>query len=60
MWHVFIKTVVNFGILLNIFFVEGYVGSTDLWAPNTGNSWRTTTDIQDNWASMISNIDNVE
>ncbi|MBD0743384.1 NPCBM/NEW2 domain-containing protein [Streptomyces sp. CBMA152] len=24
------------------------------WAPNVGNSWRTTGDISDNWSSMIS------
>ena len=27
------------------------------WAPAVGNSWRTTQDIQDNWASMISRAD---
>jgi len=26
------------------------------WAPAVGNSWRTTYDINDNWASMIENI----
>lgn len=35
----------------------GGVGVNDLWPPNVGNSWRTTNDIQDNWASMINNID---
>jgi len=28
------------------------------WAPEVGNSWRTTGDIADNWQSMISNLDN--
>ncbi len=41
------------------FSMEGGVGGGDPLAPSLGNSWRTTTDIQDNWASMISNIDNV-
>jgi len=27
------------------------------WAPNVGNSWRTTGDISDNWARMLSRID---
>jgi len=27
------------------------------WAPNVGNSWRTTGDISDNWERMISRID---
>ena len=27
------------------------------WAPATGNLWRTTTDIEDTWASMLSNLD---
>ena len=26
------------------------------WAPKVGNSWRTTTDIQDDWNSMISKL----
>ncbi|XP_030941402.1 alpha-galactosidase 1-like [Quercus lobata] len=28
-----------------------------LWGSKVGNSWRTTNDIADNWASMISRID---
>jgi hypothetical protein len=39
--------------------MEGGVGGGDSLAPSLGNSWRTTTDIQDNWASMIDNINNV-
>lgn len=39
--------------------LKGGVGPGDAWAPNVGNSWRTTSDIQDHWASMISNIDRV-
>ena len=27
------------------------------WAPEVGNSWRTTGDINDSWQSMISNLD---
>ncbi len=27
------------------------------WASDVGNSWRTTGDIQDNWASMVSRAD---
>jgi alpha-galactosidase len=27
------------------------------WAPRVGNLWRTTDDIGDNWASMLSNLD---
>jgi alpha-galactosidase len=27
------------------------------WAGAVGNSWRTTGDIQDNWGSMLSNLD---
>jgi alpha-galactosidase len=27
------------------------------WAPRIGNLWRTTDDIGDNWASMLSNLD---
>jgi len=27
------------------------------WAPPIGNLWRTTDDIGDNWASMLSNLD---
>jgi alpha-galactosidase len=27
------------------------------WAPRAGNLWRTTDDISDNWASMLSNLD---
>lgn len=27
------------------------------WAPNVGNSWRTTGDISDNWTSMTSRAD---
>ena len=41
------------------FSIKGGVGKNDLWAPSVGNSWRTTDDIQDNWDSMISNIDHV-
>ena len=27
------------------------------WAPATGNLWRTTGDIEDNWNSMLANLD---
>jgi hypothetical protein len=56
---VYIETISTFAIFLDIFFIKGGVGKYDLWPANVGNSWRTTDDIQDNWASMISNIDQV-
>eukprot|EP00483_Globobulimina_turgida_P008660 UN08678 len=31
--------------------------NVDYWGNNTGNSWRTTGDIGDNWGSMLSNWD---
>jgi len=37
---------------------EWGVDNPATWAPTVGNSWRTTGDISDNWASMLSNIDN--
>jgi hypothetical protein len=40
-----------------ILYSEWGVDSPALWAPNVGNSWRTTKDIQDSWNSMLSNID---
>lgn len=40
-------------------FIEGGISGYDPLAPSLGNSWRTTTDIQDNWGSIMSNIDNV-
>jgi alpha-galactosidase len=36
---------------------EWGVDNPALWAPKVGNSWRTTGDISDNYASMIGNID---
>jgi len=36
---------------------EWGVDKPALWAPNVGNSWRTTGDISDNWRSMLGNID---
>jgi hypothetical protein len=39
--------------------MEGGVDGRDPLAPSLGNSWRTTTDIQENWASMMSNINHV-
>jgi alpha-galactosidase len=27
------------------------------WGPGTGNLWRTTTDIEDSWTSMLANLD---
>ncbi|UJR19661.1 hypothetical protein I4U23_022796 [Adineta vaga] len=36
---------------------EWGVDQPALWAPDVGNSWRTTDDIQDNWKSMLNNID---
>lgn len=36
---------------------EWGVDSPATWASEVGNSWRTTNDIQDNWLSMISNME---
>ncbi|CAF3315848.1 unnamed protein product [Rotaria socialis] len=36
---------------------EWGVDKPALWAPNVGNSWRTTGDISDKWKSMLDNID---
>jgi len=36
---------------------EWGVDNPATWAPEVGNSWRTTDDIRNNWASMLSNID---
>jgi alpha-galactosidase len=33
------------------------VSSPWTWGPQTGNLWRTTYDIKDNWAAMLSNLD---
>ena len=43
---------------LHNFSLKGGVDRNDLWPPSVGNSWRTTDDIQDNWASMMENICN--
>jgi alpha-galactosidase len=40
-------------------YIEWGVDQPALWAPNVGNSWRTTGDISDHWKSMIGNIDTV-
>ena len=42
----------------NIFFSIGDGGEADLyeWAPSTGNSWRTTSDISGNWFSVWRNF----
>lgn len=45
---------------LRNFSLEGGVDRTDTWPPSVGNSWRTTDDIQDNWGSMMKNIDLVK
>lgn len=37
--------------------LEWGVDSPALWAPDIGNSWRTTEDIRDTWQSMLNNID---
>jgi len=36
---------------------EWGVDNPATWAPTVGNSWRTTQDISDNWASMIQRAD---
>jgi hypothetical protein len=40
-----------------IFYPEQGTDEPALWAANVGNSWRTTDDIEDNWKSMLNNID---
>ena len=37
--------------------IEWGVDQPALWAKDVGNSWRTTADLQDNWLSVLSNID---
>jgi hypothetical protein len=54
-WYVY-KRLALLHIILDILSIEGGSGS---WAPNTANSWRTTTDIGDSWVSMMSNIKHV-
>ena len=44
-------------IFFGIFYTEQGHDDPALWAPNVGNSWRTTQDISDDWNSMINNID---
>jgi len=44
-------------MLYTISTLEWGVDSPALWAAPVGNSWRTTGDIQDNWKSMLHNID---
>lgn len=39
--------------------LEWGVDQPAFWAKPVGNSWRTTDDIQDNWKSMLHNIDHV-
>ena len=39
--------------------VEWGIDDPALWAANVGNSWRTTDDIQNNWKSVLKNIDYV-
>ncbi len=54
---VYIETVNNYFYIILIFSIKGGVDPTDTWPPNVGNSWRTTTDIQNYWSAVISNID---
>jgi hypothetical protein len=37
--------------------IESGIDTPALWAADVGNSWRTTVDIQDNWKSVLNNID---
>jgi len=43
----------------HIFFsmCEWGVDNPATWAPEVGNSWRTTGDISDSWGSMLNNLD---
>jgi hypothetical protein len=54
-----IQTVSILQYITSHFSMEGGVGGSDPLAPSLGNSWRTTNDIGDDWASMISNINHV-
>jgi len=51
--------VLCFQCVLLYFSIKGGANGWDPLTPSLGNSWRTTSDIVDNWASMISNINNV-
>ncbi len=54
-----IQTASIFQYITSQFSMEGGIGGGDPLAPSLGNSWRTTTDIQDYWTSIISNIEQV-
>ncbi len=43
--------------MCHFFYSEQGTDEPALWAANVGNSWRTTDDIEDNWKSMLNNID---
>lgn len=60
LWYVFEKiapSIMYCLIFFRIFYTEQGHDDPALWAPNVGNSWRTTQDISDDWNSMINNID---
>jgi hypothetical protein len=46
MWCAYIL-LTFFNILFDNFSIKGGVGVNDVWPPNVGNSWRTTSDIRD-------------
>lgn len=53
MWYVYeLIVLINFSL-----YSEQGTDEPALWATNVGNSWRTTDDIEDNWNSMLNNID---
>ena len=43
--------------MYDLIYIEQGTDNVALWGTNVGNSWRTTGDIQDNWKSMLNNID---
>ncbi len=56
MWYA-PQLVIRFDFHLHIICLEWGVDEPALWAAAVGNSWRTTGDIEDNWNSMMFNID---
>jgi hypothetical protein len=59
LYVVCIQIVTRFLYIALHFSFEGGAGGGNPLAPSLGNSWRTTTDIQDYWSSMLANIDHV-
>ena len=56
MWYVYVD--IDFSLDYSMNLEWGYDTPAN-WAVNVSNSWRTTGDIDDNWKSMLSIIDQV-